>query len=215
MIRSRSTSAAGEVENSVEDRVGACVASVTSHDGGEARDELVELRRILEVGDVEPRRDRRGLLLDVGVGHRVGEAEDRLDHLQQRRVGEQAVGGVDRRRLALEIERQAHALVVGAGRRLQRLADVAVDDALRRASKRRRGRAPFAEIEGRARSRRSARRRAVGEAVRVGDALGQHLAHERLGVGHVVQAERLHRVSEQPVFLMKSSMVFILPIFSR
>ena len=64
----------------------------------------------------------------------AGYAERRLHDLQQRRIGQNIVGLVDLRRLALEVEREPNAFVLRAGILLQRLPHIIVDRALLRAA---------------------------------------------------------------------------------
>ena len=60
-------------------------------------------------------------------GEGIRQAERGAHHLGKRRIGEHLVEGGQGRRLALEIERQPHALVLLAGILLERLAQILVD----------------------------------------------------------------------------------------
>ena len=64
------------------------------------------------------------------------------------RIGENLVEGGQARRLALEVERQAHALVLLAGIFFERLAKILVDSSLLRPAEHGRGAAKAFEIEG-------------------------------------------------------------------
>ena len=101
----------------------------------------------LEIGNVDPGLDQRGLLVDIQLGDGIGEAEDGADHGADRAVAENLEVAGHVRRHALEIERQADALVLAAGFLFQRLAHVFVDGRLLRRVDGRRILAVAGEIE--------------------------------------------------------------------
>lgn len=162
-----------------------------------------DLGRVLEIGQVDLVRDHLGLGVDIGRADRRRPAHRGLDHLGQRLVGEDLVGARDRGRLAGEIERQPQALVLVAGLLLHRLRDVLGGRAGRGCGGRGRVGAEGGEIEGRGELAVTGVGELVGEGVLVRDPLGQHLAHERLGVGHVAEAIGLHRIGVEAIVLQE------------
>jgi hypothetical protein len=108
-------------------------------------------------------------------------------------------GVVDAFCLALEIERQPHALVGLAGVHLKRLADVPIDRALLGAVEYRRAGGIALEVERFGKFAVARIGQGVGETLRVVDPFRQHLAHEGFGVVHVLETERLHRILEYAI----------------
>ena len=103
---------------------------------GEARDELLQLFRILQRREWHPLAQRRGLPVDGADGRGDRQVEDRLGDLDQVLVGEDAVFAGDGRRDALEIERQLDANVLLALVALELLLDVIGGRRLDRAGRR-------------------------------------------------------------------------------
>ena len=111
--------------------------------------------------------NRATCLSTSAVAKESGRPSERAHDLGERRVGEHLVEGRQGRRLALEVERQPHALVLLAGVLFQRLPQILVD---RRLLGVREGRGRFAEsdeVEGRHEGRVALVRQLVCRARRV------------------------------------------------
>ena len=166
---------------------------------GEPLDELLQLFRILQVGEGHGGAERLGLLVDAGDGRGDRQVEDRLGDLDQVLVGEDAVFAADCRRHALEIERQLDADVLIALVALELLLDVIGGRCLDRAG-RGDGRRPAAdEIESGGEGFPVRIGEGVGEALRTADASLQHLGDQRRVVDLIAKPIGVQRVGEKTV----------------
>ncbi|MGY3456677.1 hypothetical protein ACVWW5_002127 [Bradyrhizobium sp. LM3.4] len=178
-------------------------AWVASHIAAKRCTNLVTLAGFWKSARLDLARDQLGLGIDISRADRRRQAERRLDHLRHRLVREDLVGIGDGGGLAREIERQPQALVLVAGLLLHRLRDELGRDTGRSRGGLGRLVAEGGEIEGGGELPVAGVGQLVGEGFVVGDTLGQHLAHERLGVGHVAETKGLHRVGIEAIVLQE------------
>ncbi len=98
--------------------------------GCEARQQFVELCRILEIIQIKLFLHQFGLAVDIQIGGLGGQVERGLKNLKQRLVAENLIGTGYCRGLARKIQCQPDTLILLSRLDLQRLTDIFVDERL-------------------------------------------------------------------------------------